>query len=327
MFDAVISAAALKNASAKDEALRREIRKGAAANPFLYKFYPLAEESETPVVPGEHIGVIYSSFRASLAIGDAARLSIVGDEEEQNSPASGDIAFIPRGEDRAVSFPFNTGQVGPICLGVHVNGVNLEVPQARVEIGPGTEAELVAPVSIHSAELSIAAERVSIEGSRIQEQSAVSLKTDNYSGTVSDVPAVRGNVTVRVLWPGNSSFPWTRFEAPKMPSDTLLEGEDEALRRLARFVVEFHSLGSVGLACPSNKIDSTRMTKGPGQAVLDHMVAEKVLRRGYVGNRAHYFLDTNKLFELTGATYVDFTVGHFEDKAVAFVRQALEKAK
>ena len=39
-------------------------------------------------------------------------------------------------------------QIGTLCLGSHIEGVGILMPYTRVEIGPGSESVLVAPINI-----------------------------------------------------------------------------------------------------------------------------------------------------------------------------------
>ena len=94
VFDAVVSAHALRNSASADAAFRRELSRGSAANPFLAEFYPQvnsgeANDSEQVFLPPEHIGIVYASLRARLSIGDTANLLVEGKEdgEEEENPS------------------------------------------------------------------------------------------------------------------------------------------------------------------------------------------------------------------------------------------------
>ena len=60
-----------------------------------------------------------------------------------------------RGRDRDNPRVLNleTEQVGTICLGTQVEDVDAVVPHARVEVGPGPEAVLIAPINIQCNDL------------------------------------------------------------------------------------------------------------------------------------------------------------------------------
>ena len=73
VFDAAISAKALRDSKTSDLALQRELNRGAAANPFLSEFYRDDEdESGASFVPTEYLGIFYASLRAGLSLGDTA---------------------------------------------------------------------------------------------------------------------------------------------------------------------------------------------------------------------------------------------------------------
>ena len=163
--------------------------------------------------------------------------------------------------ERARTLSLETEQVGTILLGAHVEDVDVSVPYARVEIGPGPEAVLVAPISIQCAELSVATSKVIVEGHSGQEADAVFLEADKYSGaSVSSVPVIYGDVSLSASWPDVLSYPWTSFAVE--PPQAHGPKTEEALRRFRKFVIEFRSHKNRGLARYRGKIEHSRMDKG-----------------------------------------------------------------
>jgi hypothetical protein len=195
VFDAVISTRALhKSGPPTDAALERELRRGAAANPFLSEFYmPEGTAAEPVRLPSEHIGIVYSSLRARLALGDTASLLVEGAEdadEEEALRAEVEVTFVRRGEERARTLLFYTEQIGAIRLGAHIEDVDVTVPHARVEIGPGSEAILIAPVSIQCAILSLTTDKLIVECPSGANDAAVYLEANEFSGEqMSMVPS------------------------------------------------------------------------------------------------------------------------------------------
>ena len=320
VFDAILSTRALQTSSASVMALQRQLERGVAANPFLYEF---CLDQATFIQP-EHIGIIYASLRASLSVGDTANLLVVGDEDavdEETLRAEVELTLTRRDQEKTHVLKFETEQVGTICLGSQVEDVDVVAPHARVEIGPGSEAVLIAPINVQCADLSISTEKVIVESPSEREANAVALQAERFSGAqVSSVPIIQGSVTLSASWPGVDTYPWTSFATERShPDDPQL---DEALRRFRKFVITFRSHKFRGLARVRQKIEHQRMTKGTGQAVLDFMVKERVLSRD--GSR--YFLDVHRLAELADTTYADCMASRFGAKATAFVRRALEDA-
>ena len=299
VFEAMVSTRALRTSSASATALQKELNRGVAANPFLSEFYL----DESKFVQPEHIGIIYASLRASLSLGDTANLFVRGYEEaddEEALRAEIEITLTRRDRDNPRVLKLETEQVDTICLGAQVEDVDAVVPHARVEIGPGPEAVLIAPINIQCSDLSISTAKVIIESPSYRQANAVALEAKSFSGIqVSSVPIIRGCVTLSASWPGVHTYPWASFATePSHDDDPQV---DEALRRFRKFVITFRSHKYRGLARVKDKIEHARMTKGTGQAVLDFMVGERVLSRG--GSR--YFLDADRLAELTGTTYGD----------------------
>ncbi len=323
VFQAVISTQALKSETAASEAVRKELAKGEAANPFLYVFYmDEGFESETITLPEEHIGVIYSSIRAGLAQGETASLFVEEpeDDEEEALLADVEIELSRRGKDNPILFQFQTESIGPICLGTHVKDAIISMPRARVEIGQSAEVLLVAPVDIQCKDLAILAEKVIVDTLPESEAAAVFLQADGFSGTpMTGVPVTRNQAKLFASWPGVENYPWNSFatEPPNVQS-----GDPqvyEALRRFRKFVVAFRAHGHRELARSRRKIESQRMIKGTGQAVLDAMLEAGIVTRDQV----RYYLDTGALGELTETTYGGCMAYEFGPKAIDFVRKAL----
>jgi hypothetical protein len=324
VFDAAICTHALRNSTSAEPALLRELRRGAAANPFLSEFY-IPEGAAEPIhLPPDHVGIVYSSLRARLALGDSASLTVEGTEggqEEEALRAEVEITLERRGANRPRTLVFQTEQTGSVRLGPHVEDVDVAVPYTRVEIGPGPEAMLIAPVSIQCAELSLLTDRLIVESPSGSTSAAIYLEAAQFNGSqMVSVPVVRGDVSLSACWPGVRSHPWTAFAAdPPVPTNPKV---DEALRRLRKFVVIFQSHSRGALARYRHKIESERMTKGTGRAVLDLLVAERILTLG----GTHYFLDPVRLAEVAGTNYRDCVLRRFGPATIAFVQRAIERA-
>jgi hypothetical protein len=186
-----------------------------------------------------------------------------------------------------------------------------------VEIGPGPEALLIAPVGVQCETLALTANKLIVETTQDRSDAAVFLEAAQYEGAVISVPVVRGGVSLSASWPGVRSHPWTSFATdPSQVSDPRI---DEALRRLRHFVIAFRSHSKGNLARYRAKLDHARMTKGSGQAVLDLLLREGIL--SIAGNI--YVLDPDKLAARAGTNYTDCMARRFSGRTVEFVKQAL----
>ena len=325
VFEAAICANALKSESTEYVALQNELRQGDAANPFLYQFYLGDELEKEPLsLPEKHVGVLYASLRAGLAHGDSASL-FVGEQDDgdaENPIAEVEIEFLRRDRGRPTILRFVTGCDGPILLGSNVKDVTIVMPRARIEIGrAGADLVLVAPIEINCSELAIWAQRLIAENPSKSEAQAVLLEADLLDGTpISSVPVTRNGAELQVSWPDANFHPWNSFYVERSTVEIGDPRIDEGLRRLRKFVVEFRANRYGGLARSREKIDSTRMVKGTGQAILDAMLQHRIVTR----DQSKYYLDTGVLGELTGANYGDCMKQKYGPKAIEFVRDALE---
>lgn len=321
VFEAMVCTKALRNHGSARVALNRELARGAAANPFLFEFYTAESDG---LVRSEHIGVIYASLRASLSLGDTASLFVYGSESLDSSDdlqADVDILLARQKQDSFREFLFETTPDGTMVFGSHIEDVYISMPMSRVEIGKTAETVLIAPVNIQCRELAMSTDKVIVERpSRHDDQTNMvyieAARFDSVSAP-SAVHVRRGNVKLSACWPDAKVHPWTNFATDPSPiQDPRL---DEALRRFRHFVIAFRSHGRGALARSKNKIESTRMTKGAGQSVLNLMKSEGIVR--LQGNM--YVLDQALLADITGTNYADCVARHFSDEAIDFVQRAL----
>lgn len=322
VFDAVISVRALGRASSAEAALDRELRRGAAANPFLAEFYsPQERGADRGFLPPQHVGIVYASLRARLSLGDSASLLVEGPEnalEEEALRAEVEITLGRRGSEQSRYLRFESEQTRPIRLGPQIEDVDISVPHTEVEIGLGSEALLIAPINIQCDKLAIASNKLIVESAPDRTDGAVFLEAASYDGgPMVSVPILRGDVSLSASWPGARSHPWTSFAVDPSPTDD--PRVDEPLRRLRKFVVAFRSHSKGNLARYKAKIEHARMTKGSGQAVLNLLVAEKIL--SLAGNM--YFLDPDRLASHAGTNYTDCMSRRFSAKTIEFVSRVL----
>lgn len=329
VFDAMISVHALRNPALGEVPLQRELARGAAANPFLSEFYFELHAAESAcsggvILPPEHIGIVYASLRARLSLGDTASLLVEGREdgvEEEVLRAEVEISLARRDADRPRVLYFESDQTGAVRMGVHVEDVEVTVPYTQVEIGPGSEAVLVAPVSIQCAKLIISTDKIIVESPLERRAAAVFLEAKSlYSPKMVSVPVLRGDAVLAASWPDVRAHPWTSFATEPTPIED--PRVDEALRRLRKLVIAFRSHSKGRLARFKEKIDHARMTKGTGQVVLKTMLAESVVSL----EGSMYFLDPDRLMAQAGVNYTDCMARRFGSKAIAFAMRALEAA-
>jgi hypothetical protein len=112
-----------------------------------------------------------------------------------------------RDSDRPQYLRYELDQTGPIRLGARVEDVDLTVPHARVEIGPGPEALLIAPINIQCETLALTGNKLIVETAQDRSDAAIFLEAARYEGAVLSVPVVRGGVSLSASWPGVHSTP------------------------------------------------------------------------------------------------------------------------
>ena len=325
VFDAVIATWTMRKSTspkAKEAAEERELARGMAANPFLSEIYTneLAQ-SEERYIPPEHIGIVYASLRARLSLGDTASMLIEATENADDNNvlrAEVEITQLRKNDQKARIVELQTEREGLIRLGAHIEDVEVVAPDSCVEVGPGNETMLIAPISIQCGLLSIDSATVIVEPSPNSSTGAVFLEASEFSGyTMTSVPVLRGAATLAACWPNARSHPWTNFAVERVVQDD--PKIEESLRRLRKFVISFRSHDKGSLARYKGKIEHRRMTKGAGQGVLDLMLADNIL--SYADSM--YYLDADSLAACTGLSYLDCMECRFGTKAIEFVQRAL----
>jgi len=323
VFRAMVCVHALNDAATAPVVLDQELGKGSKANPFLSEFYLSQGQGQgVAFLPSEHVGIVYASLRAGLAIGDSAALNIdVPDDfdDENDLRSEVEIELTRQGSDRPRMLCFDSDQTGVIRLGSHVEDVVISVPYSVVQIGSGDEASLVSPVNIQCAVIEVNASSLIVERHFSQEAAAVYLESEEPClNTLASVPVLRGGVSFSVSWPGAKKHPWSAFAT--QPTPGVNPQLDEALRRLRKFVVIFRSHSRPRLGKCRDKIEDTKMTKGTGQAVLNLLRSENILSlEGHM-----YYLDPAKLGEVAGVSYFDCMSKKFNQKVVGFVSKIFQ---
>ena len=322
VFEAVIAGVALCDERIAGAATSKELAKGVAANPFLAEFY-LAAQTEGYIRP-EHVGIIYASLRARLAIGDEASLSVEGiesDDDLDRLKADIEITLVRADSNKPRVLSFDTEQTGILRLGSFIEDVEVTAPHADVEIGGAREAILVSPVAIQAGRLSIRAERLIAEAQPDQSTGAISLEAETAdTADVTNVPLSNGDVALTVSWLGDGAYPWTNFRTePTIVQDPRTA---EALRRFRKFVISFRSHSKGALKRFARKLEHERMTKGTGRAVLKHMLTTGIVST----DGSMYTLYPDKLAQVADASYVSIMGRHFSDGAIAFVQEAITGA-
>lgn len=319
VFEGLITTQALRGQATADAALKNELARGAASNPFLSEFY-LSEGEET-FLPPEHIGVVYASLRSRLSLGDMASLFVEGadDADEMEAlRADVEISMSRSGSEKTTALHFQSEQTGTLRLGNLLEDIEIAAPHAKVEIGAGIETVLVAPISIQCATLKFSTERLVLETLPDRPEGAVYLEAESaVSEGVVGVPVIHGDVTLSVTWPGARVHPWTSFATnPTQAQDPRM---NEALRRFRKFVIAFRSHSKGSLKRYAGKLEHARMTKGVGWAVLKHMVAEGVVTT----DGEMYTLHPGVLAEKANASYLTTMSRNFSNETLKFVADAI----
>jgi len=221
------------------------------------------------------------------------------------------------GRDRK-PYKFRSHGQGPIRIGSELADAELTVPHRHVRFGPCNKVTLITPVAIECALIQIRAKRLVVEPAA-KEDFAISafLKADAAESSVAEPPVLRAHTSMAVAWPGARAYLWTQVAVEILPvADVHVE---EGLRGLRRFVTAFRAGGRGQLGRTKDKIESKRMVKDAGEAVLAALKRDNILR---LEGRL-YLLDPQLLGEKVGVNYIQCQTSHFPPRAIDFVSRAL----
>jgi hypothetical protein len=230
VFAASILAAAL---TGDDSDVSRAAERVAGAgpntpNPFLLEFYREAA-GQGGNVPASHIGLLYASLEATAGAGDVARLSAEGEDALEI-----EMSLVPPdGVEKRYEFTTNAG--GALRFGRRVSGVNVDAEGTDVEIGEGSQVEMVTPISIRARTLFLNCTELVV---KIDHPGSVDpIASLEASEAIADAglrpPVVRSGAKLQVTWPDAKVYPWTPFasDAGEDPDPRLADAQ-RALRRL-----------------------------------------------------------------------------------------------
>lgn len=332
VFGGVIASHALLNPANANDSLSTRIL-GEKVNPFLARFYLAglrACSGQEITIPSSHVGVLYASVRAGLTMGETASLRIEGETGgEEGSDDTAEVEITRMRGDRGEWEPlrFITDANGNFHLGSRIENIDMAVPGAEVTLGPGSEAVLVAPVSIDASAIYIDADRIvaEISGRRADEIGAdhamVWLGSEHVvvPGPLSR-PVRRAGAVLGLSGPWAENYPWRDFRVVrKENSDPRIASAERALFRILR-LCRSRQPGVMG--APRAAIDDLRRSRGTGRVVRNQLLREQVLTV-----REHlYELHLGLLASRVGLTFQLIRSRTSKSETVAFLQRALARA-
>lgn len=315
VFEACIVAAALKS-DRKDLVTIAERHISLiqhTANPFLHDFY-LGDAEKEPRIPTEHIGLVFESVLAKSTQGDTVRLGVEGNVEDGLLDVE---ILIARPGEEAKRLSFTAPVSGTIRLGRRIAGVSIDADETTVELGAGDQLELIAPTSINARSLKLSCNQVVVKAEpHATEEDVVILEAAVLiADPAISPPAVRTGAQLQVSWPNATSYPWTTFAAPTIQEESPKTAD--ALRALRRFAMAFRSHSKGKLARFRDKIEHSRMLKGPvGDAVLNKLIQDQVI---YLDGPMYYLMP-DVLGLKVGVSFLDIKLKRYSPKAREYVQ-------
>lgn len=326
VFGGFIAAEALKKTWASETVRNQELR-SAKVNPFIWRFRlpdcwlesDAAELDQEPVtVPMADLGLAFTSLQAQLSRLESAHLFIDAGADldgPQRGDAEVEITRYFSGGTRLLRLGADGD--GVVHFGSRINDVNISGDELSVTTF-GTETTFAAPVNLDVDEIDAGHSGIVVEDSRPGTDEAndvVRLRCSAFNWG-SDALFVRPNVDLAVDWPGSESFPWHSYRKPDVP-DEIDPEVLERLRRLRKILLLFRARGMGKLAKFKGAIDHDRRSRGSGAAIRDLLLQERVL---YEDGRV-YVLDTDRLREVLGLTFLEIRSATVNAQTIAFLRR------
>ena len=320
VFGGFIAAEALRKEWAAETVRTKELG-SAKVNPFIWRFRlpdswlgtDTTESESKPKVQLVDLGLLFVSLQAGLTRSESAHL-FIDSEGVQGHWADVEITRYFDGGMKWLAL--KADHDGTVYFGGRINDVDISGGELRV-VTSGTETMLVAPVDIDVGIIDAGGSRIVVEGPqrRMDAAAAVRLRCSAFSWN-GTTPFVRPGVDLAVDWPGSEAFPWHSYRKPDVP-EGISDQLGERLRRLRRILMLFRSRGKGQLAKVKRAIDHERRIQGSGGAVRNRLLAEGVL----VEDGHLYVLDTSKLSEVLGLTFLDVRSATVNDQTIAFLER------
>ena len=153
VFGGLLAAEALFSNESTEVALSVELSRGTKVNPFLAEFYldkSNLQSQAPPMIPAAHVGLLYSSLRARLSLGQMASLHIDGEIGEGSTDQGAEVVITRYDQEHGEITPivFQCEHNGVFRFGPRIEDVNITCPQSELIVDYGSEAVMVAPVSM-----------------------------------------------------------------------------------------------------------------------------------------------------------------------------------
>ena len=326
VFGGFIAAEALRTQWAAESVRKRELG-SAKVNPFIWRFrLPdcwVESEDRAPggtpdCVPLVDVGLVFASLQARLSRVESAHLLIDADVDSDTTGRDNAEVEIRRHFGREMRWlRLSADCNGTVFFGSRINDVNISGSELSV-VTSGTETMLVAPVELDVGIFDAGRSPILVEGPRRGLDGAAAVVRVRCSAFEwnNDALSVRPNVDLAVDWPGSESFPWHSYRKPDLPDG--IDGElGERLRRLRRILMLFRAHGKGQLAKFKGAIDHERRSRGSGAAVRDQLLKEGVL----LEEGRFYVLDTSKLSEVLGLTFLEIRSATVNERTMEFLRR------
>ena len=328
VFGGLIAAEALFSKESSENALSMELNRGIKVNPFLAEFY-LLRSQEMPIVPAAHVGLLYSSLRARLSLGQMASLHIDGEIDEDSPKQSAEVEITRYNQDyeERKSIIFQCEHNGIFRFGPRIQDVSIVCPQSEFIVDYGSEGVLVAPVSIDVRKMTFKlrtlitelpkTKKSTIKKEQFGEGNVTLISTEVEANDIKSPPTCRSGVQLAISWPGSTEYPWSEFSF--IPSSLPDQRMDEALRRLFQILPLFRSHKKGSLAKYRDAIEHRRRSRGAGRHVIDALRSEGVLSM----DEMMYYLDSDKLEKIVGLTYHHICTKRTTPATINFLERVL----
>lgn len=286
-------------------------------NPFVIDLYRARAErlGSAHLTPPEDIGHLFASAQALASAGQGAELLFDQSESDETAWVAIELREQGETESRARRWEFNSHVAGKISLLGNVGNIEI-YGEVDVEIGDAqVGARLTAPVDVICTGLTILGDELLAAGdplaarAKVGSGNAINLTSENVSANQLTRIRLVGHPILTVEFEGADQYPWSPYAVTTPYQDrTDLWKAKFALRRTLGV---FRANNRGELSQSENKLASRRMSKGFGTEVQAGLVRDGVL----IKSGKMYLLDSDRLGEIVGTSYMDVARRNFSDQA------------
>lgn len=297
-----------------------------AVSPLLAEFYFKDDEiyhlkkreNDVSLVEVKHIPFILSSYEALSSTQDK-KVSFDITEATETGYTDISITCYDNIEEKEEELQhFRSIADGRLVFSQHVGDLTVACRTMEIEFQNNSAFCLTLPLDLDVKKLSFCCPELQFVGGGIVIMTA-------YEGH-SQVSKINkfGTIDIFVNWPGSREYPWSiATPMERVQDEENLDDLQTAFLSFCKLIRSFRSHSKGQLARFEDKINHSRMSKNFGEEIKNYLMEKGVIRHSV--QKRMYYLDSDRLFDETGAHYEGVIQRNCPDKLRNILKTIIEE--